>query len=104
MMIGNIKHLEAIQDKWNEEYNQLLQFQERYCNHPEEFAAEQLVLYQMQYIDSIHLDFREVLREFSNLLQKLSSNQTMALDDVIEDVEQKIDAIEERGDENGRKD
>lgn len=100
MMIGNIKHLESVQEKWNKEYSQLFRLQERYCNHPDEFTAEELVLYQMQYIDSMRLDFREVIREFSNTLQKISSNQKQVLDDVIEDVEQKIDAIEERGDED----
>ena len=100
MMIGNIKPLESIQDKWNEEYNRLFQLQEKHCNHPEDFTAEQLVLYQMQYIDSMRLDFREVIREFSNTLQKLSSNQKVVLDDVIEDVEKKISEMEEKGDNN----
>ena len=100
MMIGNMKHLESLQRKWEEEYERLLTQQEQYCNTPEQYPAQRLVLYQMQFIDSMRLDFRDVIREFSTTLQKISSNQKILLDDVIQKVEEKIDSLEERSTED----
>ena len=101
MIIRNTQHLQEILDKWEEEYRSLLKIQKDYSENPKACPSEKVVLYQMQFIDSLRLDFRDVVLEYINMMRQTPPRQEKKLDKVIQEAE---DYIKERESHEENKD
>ncbi|MDY5232074.1 MAG: hypothetical protein SPH17_00495 [Faecalicoccus sp.] len=94
MIIRNTQHLRDILDKWENEYRSLLEIQKQYADDPSKFGPEKVVLYQMQFIDSLRLDLRDVVLEYINMMQQTPPKQEKKLDQVIQEAEEYIKSKE----------
>lgn len=84
--------LKKREDRWNQKYEELLHWQNAYLDQEkingQEVSADMLILMQIQLLDELKADMRDLINEFSNYLLQVPAPKQQSFEEVLEAVKE----------------